>query len=93
MANQVALNVMGVDLDDRPTTPAFTLGTVVNGYDKSTGAPLKMIYVQANGAIAASQTDITVSAVSQASDGAGTFANSAVAFADNEYGWVWDEVN
>ena len=79
---------LGVDIDARDTTPIFPLGTgtfMVN----DAGAPLKARYVQANGAIAASQSDITVSVAGQASDGAGTWSNSAVAFADNEYGWVW----
>jgi hypothetical protein len=92
MATYVA-NIMGVDVDARDTTPQFALGTTALGYNSSTGAPLKFAYVQADGAIAASHTDITVSAVSQASDGSGTWGNSAVAFADDEYGWVWDEVN
>lgn len=93
MANQKCTDVCGFNADSRETVPQFALGQVGHGHDASTGAPLKFIYVQANGAIAASQSDITVSAVGQASDGSGTFSNSAVAFADNDYGWVWDEVN
>lgn len=80
--------LMGVDPDSRDTVPQFSLGTGAFGVNDA-GAPLKMRYVQANGTIAASQTDITVSVAGQASDGAGTWDNSAVAFADNEYGWVW----
>lgn len=92
MANQIATTVQGVDVDARDTTPAFALGTTALGYNKSTGAPLKFAYVQANGGIAASQTDVTVSAVSQASDGSGTWGNTT-AFLDDEYGWVFDEIN
>lgn len=44
-------------------------------------------YVQAGGAIAASQTDISVDAFGQATDGGGTYVGTA-AFADNEYGFV-----
>lgn len=80
--------IMGVDLDARDTVPQFELGTGCNMVNDA-GAPLKARYVQANGAIAAGQSDITVSVASQASDGAGTWSNSDVAFANNEYGWVW----
>lgn len=48
-------------------------------------------YVQANGAIAASQVDVAVDAAGQASDGAGTYVNT-LAFADNEFGWVRNAV-
>jgi len=92
MANQIATTIQGVDVDARDTTPVFALGTTALGHDKSTGAPLKLIYVQANGSIAASQSDVTVSAVSQASDGSGTFGNTT-AFSNDEYGWVFDEIN
>lgn len=44
-------------------------------------------YVQAGGAIAASQTDVAVDAAGQATDGAGVYVNTT-AFVDNEYGWV-----
>ena len=73
---------LGVDFDARPTTPEFAIGSMVwiNGG--------KAVYVQANGAIAATQSDILVSTAHQASDGTGTWSNT-VAFADNEYGWVW----
>ncbi len=89
MANEYATSgIMGVDMDARAVTPQFPLGTGAFGVNDA-GAPLKMRYVQANGAIAASQTDITVSTAGQASDGSGTWSNTATAFADNEYGWVW----
>lgn len=45
-------------------------------------------YVQANGAIAASQTDISVTAAGQASDGGGTYVGPATAIADNQYFWA-----
>lgn len=79
-----ALDVLGVDVDKRDTTPEFQIGTTCWGANGD-----QYMYVQANGAIAASQTDITVSAAGQASDGLGSWENSATAFADNEYGWVW----
>ena len=88
MAGEYSTSLMGVDIDARDTTPQFPLGAGSFGVNDA-GAPLKMRYVQANGAIAASQTDITVSSAGQASDGSGTWSNSAIAFADNEYGWVW----
>lgn len=92
MAGEYATSaLMGVDIDARDTTPQFALGTGAFGVNDA-GAPLIMRYVQANGSIAASQTDITVSVAGQASDGSGTWDNS-VAFADNEYGWVWLPVN
>lgn len=85
MANtRYANNLLGVDFDARDTTPQYTIGAM--DWDNNGE---KIMYVQANGAIAASQTDITVSTAGQASDGSGTWSNSAVAFADNEYGWVW----
>jgi hypothetical protein len=84
MANaQYAVNsIAGVDFDARPTTPGFALGSMcfINGG--------KAVYVQANGAIAATQSDILVSTAHQASDGTGSWSNT-VAFNDNEYGWVW----
>ncbi len=79
--------VCGVDFDARDTTPVHPIGTMV--FLAGGGGPEKACYVQASGAIAASQTDITVSTAGQASDGLGTWENSATAFADNEYGWVW----
>ncbi len=61
----------------------FEANTTVIGNDGFTYR-----YVQAGGAIAASQTDITVSAAGQATDGSGAYISSAVAFVDNEFGWV-----
>jgi len=73
----------GVDFDLRTTAQGFDLMTTVNGSDG-----YAYHYVQANGAIAASQTDVAlVLATGQASDGAGTYV-STTAFADNEYGWI-----
>lgn len=90
MANspRVVTAILGVDFDARDTTPQFPLGCLAH-YVLSTGQGGKCMYVQANGAIAASQSDILVSNVGQASDGTGTWSNTAVAFADNEYGWVY----
>lgn len=66
----------------RTTTQEFELGTTILGDDG-----YLWLYVQANGAIAASQTDVAVDANFQASDGLGAYVNTT-AFADNEYGWV-----
>jgi len=66
--------------------PDFELNTQQIGVDGFTYR-----YVQANGAIAASQTDVAVTAAGQASDGLGTYVNT-LAFADNEYGWVRNPV-
>jgi hypothetical protein len=63
-------------------TPDFALNTQQIGVDG-----FMYRYVQASGAIAASQTDIAVDAAGQASDGAGVYVGT-LAFADNEYGWV-----
>jgi hypothetical protein len=71
-----------LDADRRTTEPEFELNTRVLGSD---GFVYR--YVQANGAIAASQTDITVASTGQASDGLGAFVGTT-AFVDNEYGWV-----
>lgn len=73
---------VGVDFDARPTTPEFA---VLEMCWTNKG---KAVYVQANGGIAASQSDIAVTTAGQASDGLGTWSNT-VAFNDNEYGWVW----
>ena len=64
------------------TAPNFIVNTTVIGSDGFTYR-----YVQAGGAIAASQTDIAVSAAGQATDGLGTYIGTT-AFADNEWGWV-----
>lgn len=62
--------------------PDFALNTQQIGVDG-----FMYRYVQASGAIAASQTDIAVDAAGQATDGAGVYVGT-VAFLDNEYGWV-----
>jgi len=62
--------------------PSFELNTQQIGVDGFTYR-----FVQASGAIAASQTDVAVDAAGQATDGAGTYVNT-LAFVDNEYGWV-----
>ena len=67
-------------------SPNFALNTQVKGVDG-----FMYRYVQANGAIAASQTDVAVDAAGQASDGLGAYVNTA-AFLDNEYGWVRNAV-
>ena len=78
-----ALGVLGVDVDARTTTDDFGIGTVCWGNNGD-----QFAYVQANGAIVASQTDVAVTAAGQASDGLGDWENTT-AFADNEYGWVF----
>lgn len=77
---------VGADFAERTTDARFTLMTSVIGSDG-----YRYYYVQANGAIAASQTDVSVTTAGQASDGSGSFANTT-AFADNEYGWVYNDV-
>lgn len=79
--------ILGIDFDARDTTPQYAIGTMV--LLSGGGGPEKACYVQASGTIAASQTDISVDAAGQATDGLGTWENTATAFADNEYGWVW----
>lgn len=71
-----------VDDDRRTETAEFALGTTLIGNDG-----FAYVYVQANGAIAADQIDVSVNSAFQASDGLGTYQNSA-AFADNEFGFV-----
>lgn len=71
-----------IDEARRTTDPEFDLNSRIIGDD---GFVYR--YVQANGAIAASQTDITVASTGQASDGLGAFVNT-IAFADDEYGFV-----
>lgn len=66
--------------------PEFAVNTQQVGVDGFTYR-----YVQAGGAIAASQTDVAVDAAGQATDGAGTYVNT-LAFVDNEYGWVRNPV-
>ena len=73
----------GIDFTRVTADEEFALGTTAVGSDH-----YAYVYVQANGAIAASQTDVTVNTSTfQASDGAGTYVNTT-AFADNEHGWV-----
>jgi hypothetical protein len=60
----------------------FALNTQQKGSDG-----FMYLYVQADGAIPASQVDIAVDAAGQATDGAGTFVNT-LAFLDNEFGFV-----
>lgn len=75
--------VLGAGDEARRTTdPEFALGTTILGDDG-----YLWLYVQANGAIAASQTDVAVDSSFQASDGLGAYVNTT-AFVDNEYGWV-----
>lgn len=76
---------LGADFGARTTSPDFALMTSVIGSDG-----YRYYYVQANGAIAASQSDVSVTTAGQASDGSGSFANTT-AFADNEYGWVYND--
>jgi hypothetical protein len=71
-----------LDPDRRTTVPDFNPATTAigaNGY--------VYIYVKANGAIAASQTDVAVTTAGLATDGSGAYVNT-LAFALNEYGWV-----
>ena len=82
--SRVLINSDG-GVDGRPA-PDFALNTQVKGVDG-----FMYRYVQANGAIPASQTDIAVDAAGQASDGLGTYVNTT-AFADNEFGWVRNPV-
>ncbi len=81
--------ILGVDFDARDTTPQFPIGTLCHYIDTAGPSGGKAMYVQANGGIAASQSDILVSTAGQASDGTGTWSNTATAFVDNEYGWVY----
>ena len=80
-----SLSCLGVDFDkrDADASPEFEVGTTI-----FCSAGDLAQYVHAAGAIAASQTDIAVTAVGEASDGLGTWECSAVAFLDNEHGWV-----
>ncbi len=67
-------------------SPSFAVNTQQKGSDG-----FMYRFVQAGGAIAASQTDVAVDAAGQATDGAGTYVNT-LAFVDNEYGWVRNAV-
>ncbi len=73
---------LGINFDRVTADAEYSVNMTVIGSD---GYAYR--YVQANGAIAASQTDVTVSSAGQASDGSGAFVNTT-AFADDEYGWV-----
>ena len=75
----------GVDLDRITDDQEFDLGTTLTGAD---GFPY--VYVQAGGAIAASQTDISVDAAYAATDGLGAFINGVNAWLINQFGWVKD---
>lgn len=66
--------------------PDFALNTQQKGSDG-----FMYRFVQASGAIAASQTDIGVDAAGQATDGTGAYVGT-LAFLDNEYGWVRNAV-
>lgn len=83
MAHSILNSSIGVNLEGVDATQQFDLGTTQLANDGHI-----YTYVQANGAIAASQTDIAVTSAFQASDGAGTNVGPAVAVADNEYFWV-----
>lgn len=75
--------VLGAGDEGRRTTvQEFELGTTIIGTDG-----YAWLYVQANGGIAASQSDVAVDGSFQASDGLGAYLNTT-AFLDNEYGWV-----
>ena len=63
-------------------SPDFALNTQQKGSDG-----FMYRFVQASGAIAASQVDISVDAAGQATDGGGAYVGT-LAFVDNEYGWV-----
>jgi len=67
--------------------PDFKLNMVCIGVDRYTYR-----YVQANGAVAASETDCSVSAAGQLTDSGGAYRSGTTAFADNEYGWVRNNV-
>jgi len=82
--SRILINSDGGD-GTRPA-PDFALNTQQKGSDG-----FMYRYVQASGAIAASQIDIAVDAAGQASDGGGAYVGT-LAFADNEYGWVRNAV-
>lgn len=72
---------LGVKLNRTSVDPEFALGTVCIADNKRS-----YVYVQANGAVATGTA--TVDGSYQLTDAAGTYT-ADVAFADNEYGWVW----
>lgn len=85
----VSGNVVGVDFTavidptNTNTPQRFALGTSVLGTDGGTYQ-----YVQAGGAIAASQSDISVSGSFIATDGAGTATGPATAATTGDQLWV-----
>lgn len=84
MANVASVGgaIGALNPDYRTASSDFNVNTTVIGTDGFTYR-----YVEAGGVIAASQTDISVSAAGQATDGSGTYIGTT-AFADNEWGWV-----
>jgi len=79
---------VGINYERIDVNPQFTLGHSSRGSDNKL-----YTYVQAGGAIAASQTDITVSTAFQATDGSGTNIGPATAVANDEYFWVSNATN
>lgn len=75
--------ILGTNFSTPETVQRHDLGTTVTGADG-----FVYVYVQAGGAIAASQTDISVTDAFQATDGSGTFVGPAVAVANDEFLWV-----
>ena len=86
---QISGNVVGVDFDavitptNLNTPQRFELGTAVLGTDGGTYQ-----YVQAGGAIAASQSDISVSSSFIATDGSGSATGPATAITTGQQFWV-----
>ena len=77
-----------IDKNRVTATQEFGLGTCVIGSDN-----VIYTYVTAGGAIAASQTDITVSTAFSATDGSGTNTGPNVAVASGQYFWAGNAVN
>lgn len=75
--------VIGPNVDQVDTVQQFKLGTAILGDDNQT-----YTYVQAGGAIAAGQSDLTISAAFSATDGGGTNVGPAVAINSGEYFWA-----
>lgn len=78
--------LIGANFGRRTTEQEYDLMTKVTGNDG-----FDYYYCQANGAIAANQVDVALTTAGQASDGSGSLA-CTTAFADNEYGWVYQDV-
>ena len=91
MAGERINTLHGANIDARDATPVHTLGQVAYGVNDS-GAPLKFIYVQAGGSISADDADCAVSATGQLTASGGTYTVTT-AFANDQYGWAFDEVN